>query len=57
MNTLEMETYAEPDFSGVLDEFCDDIMTPEQKEAARKKTEEMYNNFTDDDWRHLGDNY
>lgn len=57
MNTLEMETYAEPDFSSVLDEFCDDIMTPEQQEVARKKTEEMYNNFTDDDWRHLGDNY
>ena len=32
-----METYAEPDFSGVLDEFCDDIMTPEQQEVTRKR--------------------
>ena len=27
------------------------------KEAIRKKTAEMYANFTDDDWKALGDNY
>ena len=57
MNDLEKATYAEPDFSAVLDEFCDEEMPPEKREEIRKKTEEFYRNFTDDDWRDLGNNY
>ncbi len=57
MNTLERSTYVEPNFDLVLDEFCSPNMTPEERENVRKKTEEFYNNFTDDDWRSLGDNY
>lgn len=57
MNDLEKATYAEPDFSAVLDEFCNEEMTPEKREEIRKKTEEFYRNFTDDDWRDLGNNY
>lgn len=56
MNTLEMNTYSEPDF-GLMNEFIEPNMSEEEKEAARKKTEEMYANFTDDDWKALGDNY
>lgn len=56
MNALEASTYAEPDFD-LANEFIDDGMTEEQREEARKKTEEMYANFTDDDWRDLGNNY
>lgn len=57
MNALERSTYVEPNFDLVLDEFCSPDMTPEEREKTRKKTEEFYNNFTDDDWRALGDNY
>ena len=56
MNALEMSTYCEPNFD-IIDEFVGPEMTPEQAEEARKKTAEMYANFTDDDWRALGDNY
>ncbi len=56
MNTLEKSTYCEPDFD-LINEFTGPEMTPEQIEEARKKTAEMYANFTDDDWRALGDNY
>lgn len=56
MNTLEMKTYSEPDF-GLMDEFIKSNMSEEEKEAVRKKTEEMYANFTDNDWKALGDNY
>lgn len=54
MNKLELETFSS--FDPSLD-FLDDIMTPEEVEAARQKTIEMYNNFTDDDWKAMGDNY
>ena len=56
MNALEASTYAEPDFD-LINEFTGPEMTPEQIEEARKKTAEMYANFTDDDWRAMGDNY
>jgi hypothetical protein len=56
MNTLEASTYCEPDFD-LINEFIGPEMTPEQIEETRKKTAEMYANFTDDDWRALGDNY
>ena len=56
MNALEASTYAEPDFD-LAGEFIGPEMTEAEREAARKKTEEMYANFTDDDWRALGDNY
>ena len=55
MNTQEKSTYCEPDFN-VINEIIGPEMTPEQIEEARKKTVEMYANFTDDDWRALGDN-
>ena len=29
----------------------------EERKIAEEKTREMYDNFTDDDWRALGDNY
>ena len=29
----------------------------EERKIAEEKTREMYANFTDDDWRALGDNY
>ena len=57
MNTLEMETYSEPDFGAVLDEFTDDTMTEEQKAEMCKKTEDFYKDWTDDDWADLGNNY
>ena len=57
MNTLEMETYSEPDFGAVLNEFTDDTMTEEQKAEMRKKTEDFYKDWTDDDWADLGNNY
>lgn len=57
MNDLERSTYVEPNFDIVLDEFCTPNMTPEEREKARKVTEEFYKNFTDDDWRDLGNNY
>lgn len=56
MNTLEMSTYSELDFS-LMSEFIEPTMSEEEKEAIRKKTAEMYANFTDDDWEALGDNY
>lgn len=40
MNTLEMSTYSEPDF-GLMNEFIEPNMSEEEKEAARKKTEEI----------------
>ena len=42
---------------GVTTDYLLDDEAEEEKEAARKKTEEMYANFTDDDWKALGDNY
>lgn len=57
MNDLERSTYVEPNFDIVLDEFCTPNMTPEEREKARKTTEEFYKNFTDDDLRDLGNNY
>jgi len=56
MNTLEMSTYTEPDFL-LIDEFVDPNMNEEQRAEARQKTIDMYANFTDDDWKDLGDNY
>lgn len=56
MNKLEMSSYCEPDFN-VYDEFINEEMTEEERKIAEEKTREMYANFTDDDWRALGDNY
>jgi len=56
MNTLEMSTYAEPDFL-LIDEFVDPKMNEKQRAETRQKTIDMYANFTDDDWKDLGDNY
>ena len=39
------------------DEFTNEEMTEEERKIAEEKTREMYANFTDDDWRALGDNY
>ena len=56
MNKLEMSSYCEPYFN-VYDEFTNEEMTEEERKIAEEKTREMYANFTDDDWRALGDNY
>ena len=55
MNNLEKKTYI--DYVILLDEFINENMTEEEKEIIRKKTTDMYKDFTDDDWRDLGDNY
>ena len=58
MNDVEMATYCEPDFGiaqEIINEFIDQNMTEEEKEKRRKETADMYKNFTDDDWRDLGD--
>jgi len=57
MSNLERSTYAEPDFAVVLDEFTDPYMTEEDRKKVIEKTIEMYDNFTDDDWIDLADNY
>ena len=57
MNNLEMSTYVEPDFSIFRDEFINTEMSEEEKERIRKKTEEFYKDWTDDDYRDLGNNY
>lgn len=55
MNDLERATYCEPDFS-LANEFVNETMSEEEKEATRKKTLEMYNNFYDDEEiAHLGE--
>ena len=56
MNRVEMESYCEPDFN-LCDEFINEEMTEEERKKAIEKTREMYANFTDYDWRALGDNY
>ena len=56
MNTLEKSTYCEPNFD-IIDEIIGPKMTPEQIEEDKKKTAEMYADFTDDDWRDLRNNY
>ncbi len=54
MNDLEKSTYCEPDFS-LANEFVNDTMDEQEKEATRKKTLEMYNTLTDDEIAHLGE--
>ena len=56
MNKLEMSSYCEPNFD-IYGEFINEEMTEEERKIAEEKTREMYANFTDDDWRALGDNY
>lgn len=55
MNRLEKETYFEPNFD--INEFVNDDMNEEEKEKIRKQTADFYKGWTDDDFRHLGDNY
>lgn len=55
MNDLEKSTYCEPNFS-LATEFVNDTMDEQEKEATRRKTLEMYNNFLDDEAiAHLGE--
>lgn len=55
MNDLEKSTYCEPNFS-LANEFVNDTMDDQEKEATRRKTLEMYNNFLDDEAiAHLGE--
>jgi hypothetical protein len=56
MNTLEMQTYVEPNID-IVNEFINNDMTEKEKEEIRKKTIKFYDEMTDEDWRHLGDNY
>lgn len=59
MNKLEMSSYCEPNFD-IYDEIINEEMTEEkrkERKIAEEKTREKYANFTDDDWRALGDNY
>lgn len=56
MNTLEMQTYAEPNFD-IVNEFVNEQMSEEEKEKVRQQTAKLYDDMTDEDWRHLGDNY
>ena len=61
MNKLEMSSYCEPDFNIYYDEFINEEnnekISLEEGKIAEEKTREKYANFTDDDWRALGDNY
>ena len=45
------------DYNIYYDEFINEEMTEEERKIAEEKTREKYANFTDDDWRALGDNY
>ena len=57
MNKLEMSSYCEPDFNIYYDEFINEEIIEEKRKIAEEKAREKYANFTDDDWRALGDNY
>ena len=59
MNDLERKTYSEPNFdiADIIDEFVNKNMSEEEKEKIRQQTAKLYDDMTDEDWRHLGDNY
>ena len=59
MNDLERKTYSEPNFdiADIIDEFVNKNMSEEEKEKIRQQTVKLYDDMTDEDWRHLGDNY
>ena len=51
MNILEKETYSEPNFD-IIDDVLDEI-----EKTTQNKNKNKVDDMSDDDWRHLGDNY
>lgn len=51
MNITERETYSEPSF-----DIANDVLYEIEK-TTQNENKNKTDNMSDDDWRHLGDNY